>query len=156
MKKERKEDHFIKKPLFPGGLKEMRRLISKNLKYPKEALKHQIEGTVIIKYEIDYRGSVKNTKIISGIGYGCDEEAIRIIKLLKFQVPKNPRKLKIKFHKTTRIHFILPKQKTANDQRIPLNLSHATLAYHIIPSPEKKQWKSKTSYSYTIQTGGHG
>jgi len=67
MQKERKDKHFIKKPIYPGGLKAMRALIRKELKYPKEALESKIEGTVYLRYNIDYKGKVTSSKILSGI-----------------------------------------------------------------------------------------
>lgn len=110
MKKERKPKHFIKKPVYPGGLKAMREFIAKELKYPEEALKQRKEGVVRIKYDIDYKGNVFDTYILSSVGYGCDEEADRIVRLLKFEVEKT-RKVKVVFHKTIQIKFKLPKIK---------------------------------------------
>ncbi len=110
MTQEKKDKHFIKKPVYPGGPKAFKAFITKNLVYPPEALKQRIEGTVFVKYAIDYKGNVVDVKVKSGIGHGCDEEAIRLIKMLKFEVPKTPRKLKVLFHKTSQIHFRLPQQ----------------------------------------------
>jgi protein TonB len=111
LKKQAKSKHFIDKPVYLGGTAAMKKFIYKELKYPQEALKEKIEGLVIVRYDIDYKGKVTNTKVISSLGSGCDEEAERVIKLLKFQVPKTPRKLKVVYHKTTRIQFKLPAQK---------------------------------------------
>ena len=65
MKKQRKPKHFIKKPVYPGGLKAMRKFISKELKYPKEALENKKEGIVRIKYDINYKGEVFDTYVQS-------------------------------------------------------------------------------------------
>jgi len=110
MAKERKDKHFIKKPIYEGGLRAMRQFISAQLQYPKEALKEKIEGTVYIKYTINHLGRVVATKVISSIGYGCDEEAERIVRLLLFKVAKT-RGVKVTFHRNIQIHFRLPKQK---------------------------------------------
>ena len=104
MQKERKDKHFIKKPQFPGGDKAMLNFIKTQLRYPQEARENQIEGTVHVKFEINQVGEVTNPKIIAGIGYGCDEEAIRVVQLLKFDIPKNRRK-NLLFNKTIQIHF---------------------------------------------------
>jgi hypothetical protein len=50
---------------------------------------------------------VIKTKILAGLSHGCDEEAIRVVSLLKFAVPKT-RKLKVQYHKTVHLHFRLP------------------------------------------------
>lgn len=134
MQKERKDKHFIKKPIYPGGLKAMRELIRKELKYPKEALEAKIEGTVYLRYNIDHQGKVTSSKVLSSMGYGCDEEAQRIVTKFKFQVPKGPRKLKVKFHKTIKINFRLPKEAPKK----------AT------PPPSPKQKTTQISYTYTL------
>lgn len=109
MKKSRKDESFIKKPVYPGGLKALRETVTKNLNYPEAALKNKISGTVHIRYTIDHRGKVVRSKIIAGIGHGCDEEAARLVRLLKFRVPKN-RGVRVQFHKTLRVHFRLPNE----------------------------------------------
>jgi TonB family protein len=88
VKKETKAKNFIPKPEYKGGPKALTQFIHDQLKYPKEALDKKIEGTVVLKAEINYRGEVIGTKIISGIGYGCDEEASRVVSLLKFHIDK--------------------------------------------------------------------
>lgn len=149
MQKERKDNQFIKKPIYPGGLAAMRELIRKELKYPKEALASKIEGSVYLRYEIDHKGHVTSAKVLSSLGHGCDEEAQRIVHLFKFQVPKTPRKLKVKFHKTIRIHFKLPK---AEPQKSIQQGSQIT--YSITPTPKTQSTpspkKKSNSYSYTI------
>lgn len=137
--KHRKDDQFIKKPIYKGGIKAMREFIGKNLKYPKEALANKIEGSVQLNYDVDYKGVVTKTQVISGIGYGCDEEASRIIKLFKFEVPKNPRKLKVSFHKKIKINFKLPKER-------PIKKTQINYQIKITPPSSSK---SKT-INYTI------
>lgn len=147
--KERKDNHFIKKPIYKGGNKAFREFIYGQLKYPKEAKKNNIEGVVIVRYEIDYKGSVVKTKVKKGIGFGCDEEAQRIIKLLKFEIPKEPYKLKISFNKETKIQFKLKKkeEKTPNKS--------TSIQYQITKSSKdkanKSAEKSKSSYTYRIE-----
>ena len=139
MQKERKDKHFIKKPIYPGGLKAMRELIHKELNYPEEALASKIEGTVYLRYEIDYKGKVISSKILSGMGYGCDEEAQRIVSKFKFEVPKGPKKLKVKFHKTIKIKFRLPKEAPKNlADSSKSKMVTTKIKYTIKPSTKKK------------------
>jgi protein TonB len=111
MAKKGNDRRFIKKPTYIGGLKAMREFIAKEMKYPKSALENKVEGSVFIKYEVDHKGNVISSRVLSSLGYGCDEEAIRLVSKLKFYVSKNPRKLRIKFNKSIRIKFRLPKKK---------------------------------------------
>ncbi len=163
-KKERKDDSFIKKPVYPGGTSAYRKFIKENLKYPKEALKNKTEGTVFLKYTINHKGIVTETKVIKGIGDGCDEEAERIISMLKFEIPKGPRKLRVLFHQKTQITFRIPKQKAkAKPKPTPTSTSQKSnatpishnrqLVYKYVPAKKdhKDKDKQKKTYTYTIR-----
>ena len=128
MDKNSRDKRFIRKPIFRGGNKEFSKFLYSNLKYPKAALDQKIEGTVIIRYEIDHKGDVVKTKILSSLGHGCDEEAARVVKLLKFDIPKGPRKLKVKFHRTTKVKFVMPKKKMVKPTPTPSPIPEAKLA----------------------------
>ena len=67
-------------PTYPGGMKALFTFFSENLKYPSEAKQSGIEGKVFLRFEISKTGAVQNIETIRGIGYGCDEEAVRIMK----------------------------------------------------------------------------
>ena len=51
-----------------------------NLHYPDSAKQLGISGTVYVSFLIDTKGKVSNIKVLKGIGGGCDEEAIRVVK----------------------------------------------------------------------------
>ena len=69
-------------PDFPGGMEAFFQYIRKNQKYPEEAKQDKVEGKVFVSFVIDSTGRVRkeSVKVIKGIGHGCDEEAIRLIK----------------------------------------------------------------------------
>lgn len=94
-------------PMFPGGDEAMVEFISKNMIYPDSAKTHNIEGKVVVKFTVDSAGSVINPIIIKGIGYGCDEEVIRIIKLLPKFNPAMAGGSKVKSELTLPIIFKL-------------------------------------------------
>lgn len=108
MKKGAKEEGFIKQPYFEGGPAALAKYINLHLQYPPEALEHKISGVVELMMEIDHEGKVTDAQILSSLGHGCDEEAKRMAKLLRFTVPKNPRKMKFIFQKRLRVQFKLP------------------------------------------------
>ncbi|GJM33831.1 MAG: hypothetical protein DHS20C18_28320 [Saprospiraceae bacterium] len=140
--KEKKEKHFIQKPIYEGGIAAMKTFIREHLKYPQEALAKKIEGTVRVEYTINYKGVVTDAKVIAGISQACDQEAIRVVKLFLFKVPKI-RKLKVVFHKTINIHFKLPKVKPQKKQQIQYTI--------IAKPPAKKDDKPASSgYNYSI------
>lgn len=115
MHRENRKAKFVKNPVFEGGMQAMRQLIRDNMVYPPAALENKIEGTVHLRYSIDRYGKVFNIKTVSGIGYGCDEEAVRLVGLFEFRMPKN-RAGKLIFHKTLQIHFRLPNEPETNTQ----------------------------------------
>lgn len=151
MQKEKKDKHFIQKPSYEGGPKAMRAFIGNNLRYPKEAIKNKIEGTVSLNFTINYLGKVTEVKIISGLGHGCDEEAIRVVKLLKFKVAKT-RKMKVKFHKNLNIHFRKPKQaaKPAPKREAPPQVNYTYVSSQAKQATEDKSAKKKGGYTITI------
>ena len=105
-----KEKKFVKKAEYPGGSEALKKFVKKNLRYPQEAVLHRVEGKVLLKYEVNDKGKVHSAVVLNGIGYGCDEEAKRIVKLLKYpsQINKGVR-INTKFK--IAIHFNLPKAK---------------------------------------------
>lgn len=149
-KPSKKPKSFMSKPIYEGGIKAMRALIKENLKYPKEAIEKKVEGSVKIRYDIDYKGNVFKTKVIKSLGHGCDEEAQRLVSLFKFKVDRI-RKRRVIFHKNIQINFKLPKEKVKKPN--PPQKSPVALQYNIVRGNKdipKKEEPQSTSYSYTI------
>jgi len=69
-------------PEYIGGDKARIDFLLANICYPQLAKEKEIQGTVIICFTIDEFGNISDIKILSSVGGGCDEEAIRIIKLM--------------------------------------------------------------------------
>ena len=67
-------------PGFPGGMPAFYEYVSKNLKYPNQARRMGIEGRVFVQFVVGKNGSITDVTAIKGIGAGCDEEAVRVIK----------------------------------------------------------------------------
>ena len=66
-------------PKFPGGEEKMMEFVKKNVKYPQKAVEAGAQGRVFVGFVIEKDGSVGDVKLLRGIGYGCDEEAIRVV-----------------------------------------------------------------------------
>lgn len=71
-------------PEFPGGMKAWASFLTKNLNYPRVAAENGISGKVIVSFVIEKNGALSDLKVIKGIGGGCDEEAMRVIKRSPF------------------------------------------------------------------------
>jgi len=67
-------------PQFPGGLDAFGRYLGKNINYPAVAKENGTQGPVIVSFVCERDGSLTDIKVVRGIGDGCDEEAVRVIK----------------------------------------------------------------------------
>lgn len=74
-------------PEFPGGMKAWANFLTRNLNYPSAAAEVGISGKVMVSFVIEKNGEISNLKILKGIGAGCDEEAMRVIKRSPFWKP---------------------------------------------------------------------
>ena len=69
-------------PAFPGGEDKLIEFVSKNVEYPQEAKEKGVQGRVFVGFVVEKDGSVGNVTLLRGIGHGCDEEAVRVVKML--------------------------------------------------------------------------
>lgn len=87
---------------FPGGEAEMYKYLGKNMKYPSIAKDNNIQGRVYVSFVVEKDGSITDVKVLRGIGGGCDEEAIRVVKSMpKWSAGKQR-------GKAVRVRFNLP------------------------------------------------
>jgi periplasmic protein TonB len=63
-----------------GGINAFNEYVSRNIIYPTQAKRMGIEGKVFVEFVIEKDGSITDVKTIKGIGGGCDEEAVRILR----------------------------------------------------------------------------
>lgn len=75
------------KPKFPGGLDALLKFLQKSIRYPIEAQKNKMEGTVFVQFIVQKTGEVKNAKIVRGVCKSLDEEAIRVVYLMPAWTP---------------------------------------------------------------------
>lgn len=72
---------------FPGGMNGMMNFLSKNMRYPKEAMMNDIQGRVVVKFVINTDGSVSDAKIAHSVDSLLDAEALRIVNLMPNWTP---------------------------------------------------------------------
>ena len=76
------EDVFItveQQPQYPGGMEALRQFLSNNLSYPRQATSAGVSGRVFISFVVNTDGSLTDVQVLKGIGFGCDEEALRVV-----------------------------------------------------------------------------
>lgn len=92
---------------FPGGKEAWAKFLQKNLKYPKMAKRGGIEGKVLISFIVDQNGYTSDIEVLRGIGGGCDEEAVRVIKMAPKWNPGLQRGHPVKSRMSLYIYFVL-------------------------------------------------
>ncbi|MBC3541366.1 energy transducer TonB [Rufibacter sediminis] len=76
-------------PQFEGGLAKLMEFVGKNLRYPRAAQASGIEGTVVVSFVVAATGDVTDIQVLKGLGYGTEEEVIRVMKKLSRWQPGN-------------------------------------------------------------------
>jgi TonB family protein len=69
-------------PYFPGGDTALINFIYRNLKYPMSAKEKKIQGRVITRFCVTYRGDIDQATVLKGVDPALDIEALRVIKML--------------------------------------------------------------------------
>lgn len=70
-------------PTYPGGMAALYKFLGQNIKYPQEAAKKNIQGNVFVSFVVGKDGSVSDIKVDRKVGGGTDEEAVRVLKMMK-------------------------------------------------------------------------
>lgn len=99
--------HVDQMPQFPGGEREMLRFIKNNLRYPLAAQENNIQGTVILNFVVNREGRIINIKVVKGIGFGCDEESIKVLEKMPLWSPGKQRGQTVLVSFTMPIRFVL-------------------------------------------------
>jgi periplasmic protein TonB len=94
-------------PSFPGGTTALLSFLSNNLRYPALAREGDITGKVVAKFVVNKDGKVDRISIIRGLGGGCDEETIRVLKLLPKWHPGKHRGVPTDVYYTLPVTFAL-------------------------------------------------
>lgn len=94
-------------PEFPGGMQAFYQFVGKKIKYPSQARRMGIEGRVYVEFIVDKDGSVTNVRSVKGIGAGCDEEAVRVMKTVPKFKPGKQRGRPVKVKMVMPIYFKL-------------------------------------------------
>ncbi|MDJ1471456.1 energy transducer TonB [Cytophagaceae bacterium DM2B3-1] len=91
---------------FPGGVTALNQFLTANIHYPKEAKKDNIAGKVYTKVLIEKDGSVSDVQIIKGLGHGCDEEAVRVIKTTSNWKPARQHENIVRSYYMLQVNFV--------------------------------------------------
>lgn len=90
-----------------GGMKKFYEYVGENLLYPTAAKEAGIEGKVYVQFIVDVTGEITETRILKGIGKGCDEEVFRIMNQAAAWIPGKQRGQAVKVRMVLPITFHL-------------------------------------------------
>lgn len=87
-------------PAFPGGIEKFYKFLGDNIKYPPMAAENNITGNVFVSFTVEKDGSLTDVKVDRKLGYGTDEEAVRVLKLSKRWNPgmQNGKPVRVKYN----------------------------------------------------------
>ena len=74
-------------PAFPGGEAALYTFLSGQLRYPAQAEAARVEGKVLVRFVVEADGALTNLEVLQGLGHGCDEEALRVLRLMPAWLP---------------------------------------------------------------------
>ena len=69
-------------PEFQGGDEELMKFLKNNISYPQMAKEAGTQGTVHLTFVVEKDGSITDVKLLKGIGDGCEQEAMRVVKMM--------------------------------------------------------------------------
>ena len=96
-----------KLPTYPGGQRKLYKYLGRKMRYPAAARDNRIEGKVYVQFVVDKTGKLTNVKTVKGIGYGCDEEAERVVRSMSNWEPGEMNGEKVSVIYTLPINFKL-------------------------------------------------
>ncbi len=104
-----------KMPAYPGGHDALVKFMIENIKYPEAAKKAKVQGTVFVSFIVKADGTVTDTKVLRGIGSGCDEEALRVVGLMPKWTPgeNKGKKVDVAFNLPVKFALDAGKEKPA-------------------------------------------
>ncbi|MEZ4901881.1 MAG: TonB family protein [Spirosomataceae bacterium] len=107
-------------PEFPGGLNELQRFLARNIKYPSAAARANVQGKVFVQFVVGTDGQVREANILKGLGFGCDEEALRLMSMMPQWKPgiQNGKNVAVQYNLP--IVFVLEKRIEGVTQEVDL------------------------------------
>lgn len=94
-------------PEFPGGERAVMDFVSNNLKYPEAAKEMNIQGKVYVKFAVNTDGKVSDIQIVKGLSKECDNEVLRVIRLMPDWKPGTLNGIPVKTYYTLPVKFAL-------------------------------------------------
>ena len=92
-------------PSYPGGEAALYQFLSSQIRYPPDALENKVEGKVFVRFVINPDGSITKVNVLRGIGFGCDEEAVRVVQMMPKWIPGEEQGQKVPVFSSLAVNF---------------------------------------------------
>jgi protein TonB len=109
----------VQMPAYQKGNFALQDFIKANIEYPRQAQLSNIQGTVVLRFVVEPSGLMTNIGVEKSVGGGCDQEAIRVLKLIDWYPGKHDEKF-ARINMTFPFYFILNedfKDNSAGEQK---------------------------------------
>lgn len=114
-------------PQYPGGDEALLKFIKDNLHYPQAAAEKGIEGRVTIRFVINREGAVTDVTVIRGLDSACDNEAMRVVKMMPTWIPGKQN------GKNISVYYTLPVVYKLNKDTSALNADKPVYGVEVMP-----------------------
>jgi TonB family protein len=94
-------------PIFNEKGMKLDKFIAKNIRYPETAYRQSISGKVGLRFVIELSGRASNIKVVSPVGGGCSQEAIRLLQMIRW-MPGIKNEMAVRTFENLEIEFKLP------------------------------------------------
>jgi TonB family protein len=98
-------------PTYPGGDAAYRAYMRQNAHFPEEAQAKKASGTVYVGFVVDEQGRIVDAEIVRGVGFGFDQEALRLIRLMPWWNPGTVAGKPVRVSRTLGVPFVFRQQE---------------------------------------------
>ncbi len=98
-----------KMPEFPGGMEGLNKFLVNHIRYPATARENGTTGSVVVRFMVEKDGPLSDFRIVTGIGAGCDEEVVRVMKTCPQWMPGTKNGIPDRVEYAIPVHFSLSK-----------------------------------------------
>jgi len=104
-------------PEVQAGSTDMKSFLKKNIGFPESAIEKDVQGFVFIGCIVTEKGKIEDPRVLQGIGFGCDEEALRVVKLIPGLNPARQKGKPVRSLSVIPVEFVLPGKSLGDNMK---------------------------------------
>jgi len=95
-------------PEFRGGIAEFYRYLGRSYKFPAEAMRNHVNGKLYVSFVVERDGSLTDLSFKNNLGYGTQDEAIRVLNECPKWIPGKQHGLPVRVKYNININLAQP------------------------------------------------